>query len=38
MSPAEFETTIPASKRPQTHAVDPAATGVGQYIYIWNVQ
>jgi hypothetical protein len=28
MSPAEFEPTIPATQRPQTHALDGAATGV----------
>jgi hypothetical protein len=25
---AGFETTIPASERQQTHALDPAATGI----------
>jgi hypothetical protein len=29
MAPAGFESTIPASKRPQTHALDRAATGIG---------
>jgi len=29
MPPPGFEPTIPASKRPQTHALDRAATGVG---------
>jgi hypothetical protein len=29
MPPAEFETVIPASERPQTHALDCAATGIG---------
>jgi hypothetical protein len=29
MSPAEFEPTIPASERPQTNALDRAATRVG---------
>jgi len=28
MSPAEFELTIPASERPQTHALDRVATGI----------
>jgi hypothetical protein len=28
-APAGFEPTIPASKRPQTHALDRAATGIG---------
>ena len=29
MPPAGFEPTIPASERPQTHALDRATTGVG---------
>jgi hypothetical protein len=29
MPPAGFEPTIPASERPQTHAVDCAANGIG---------
>jgi len=29
MPPAGFEPTIPASERPQTHALDCAATGTG---------
>jgi hypothetical protein len=29
MLPAEFEPTVPASKLPQTHALDHAAGGVG---------
>ena len=29
MPPAEFEFAIPASERPQTHALDGAATGIG---------
>jgi hypothetical protein len=28
MLPAGFEPTIPASERPQTHALDSAATGI----------
>jgi hypothetical protein len=28
MPPPEFESTIPASERPQTHALDRAATGI----------
>jgi len=28
--PAEFEPTISAGKRPQTYALDRAATGIGQ--------
>jgi hypothetical protein len=30
MSPAGFEPTIPASERPQIHAFDRAATGIGK--------
>jgi hypothetical protein len=36
VSPAEFELTIPASERSQTHALDDAATGIGvqlSYLY-----
>jgi hypothetical protein len=33
MPPAGFETTIPASERPQTHALDRAATGIGHIIF-----
>jgi hypothetical protein len=29
MPPVEFEPTIPASARPQTYALDRAATGIG---------
>jgi len=29
MPPAGLEPTIPASERPQTHAVDRTATGIG---------
>jgi hypothetical protein len=29
MPPAGFEPAIPASERPQTHALDVAATGIG---------
>jgi hypothetical protein len=29
MSPAGFEREIPASERPQTYALDRAATGIG---------
>ena len=32
MTPAGFEPTIPASDRPQTHALDRAATGMGQLL------
>jgi len=30
MPVAEFELTIPTSERPQIHALDCAATGIGQ--------
>jgi hypothetical protein len=36
MSPAGFETAIPASERPQTFASDRATTGIGvanEYIF-----
>jgi hypothetical protein len=33
MPPAGFKPTIPASARPQTHALDRAATGIGS-LYI----
>ena len=29
MLPARFEPAIPASERPQTHALDRSATGIG---------
>jgi hypothetical protein len=32
MPPAGFEPTTPTSKRPQTHALDRAATGIGKNI------
>jgi hypothetical protein len=31
MPPVEFEPTILAGERPQTHALDRAATGIGKY-------
>ena len=31
MSPAGFEPAIPVSERPQTYALDRAATGIGFY-------
>jgi hypothetical protein len=31
MSPAGFEPEIPATKRPHTHALDQAASGIAQY-------
>ena len=30
MPPAEFELAIPETERPQIHALDRAATGIGQ--------
>jgi hypothetical protein len=30
-APAGFEPAIPASERPQTHALDSAATGIGEF-------
>ena len=30
---AEFEPTVPRNKRPQTHALDRAATGIGWDIF-----
>jgi hypothetical protein len=33
MLPAGFELKIPASERPQTHALDHSATGIGLGIY-----
>jgi len=41
MPPERFEPTIPASERPQTHACDRAATGIGcilLYLWNWNIQ
>jgi hypothetical protein len=32
-----FETTIPASERPQTQALDRVATGIGQFLYIQSI-
>jgi hypothetical protein len=34
MPPAGFEPTVPASKRPQTHALDHAAAGIAVNVYI----
>jgi hypothetical protein len=33
MLQAGLEIAIPATKRPQTHALHRAATGIGSYIY-----
>jgi hypothetical protein len=41
VAPAGFEPVIPATERPQTHALDRAATGIGNYLtqttYSWKV-
>jgi hypothetical protein len=34
MPPVGFELTIPQSARPQTHALDRAATGIGVTDYV----
>jgi hypothetical protein len=34
MLPVEFETKISAGERPQTHALDRAATGTGNFHYL----
>jgi len=38
MPPVEFELMISAGERPQTYALDRAATATpaGNYIYLWN--
>jgi hypothetical protein len=33
MPAAGFETTIPTLERPQTHALDRAATGIGKRLF-----
>jgi len=33
-APGGFEPTIPASERPQTHALGRAATGTGRYVIL----
>jgi hypothetical protein len=33
MPPVGFEPAIPASERPQTHALDRAATGIGNDLF-----
>jgi hypothetical protein len=38
MSLAEFEPTIPASKRQQSHALDRAATGISMKTYTYIVE
>ena len=35
MTPVGFEPTISAGERPQTHALDLAATGTGAYVYYY---
>jgi hypothetical protein len=34
MPPAGFEPTIPANERPQTHALDRAATGIDYEVIV----
>jgi hypothetical protein len=34
MPPAEFEPTVPANERPQTHALDRVATGTGHLLTV----
>jgi len=36
MSPATFEPATPTSERPQTDAVDRAATGIG--VFLWSIR
>jgi hypothetical protein len=38
MALAEFEPAIPASGRPQNHALDRAATGIGQLEHFNNIK
>jgi hypothetical protein len=39
MLPAEFEPATPASEQPQTHALDRAATGIGNSVIpLWEPQ
>ena len=33
MPRVRFEPEIPANERPQTHALDDAATGIGNFIF-----
>jgi hypothetical protein len=35
MPPVGFEPAIPASERPQNHALDCAATGIGTWAISW---
>ena len=37
MPPAGFEPAIPASERPQTHALDRAATGIGRGVLVFII-
>jgi hypothetical protein len=37
MPRAGFESAIPATKRPETYALDPAATGTGILVLMGNV-
>jgi hypothetical protein len=33
MPPAGFEAAVSADERPQTHALDRAATGIGSHVH-----
>jgi hypothetical protein len=37
MPPEGFEPAIPASERPQTHALDRGTTEIGTYIYVVHI-
>ena len=37
MPPVRFEPTISAGERPQTYALDRAATGIGTYGHIYRL-
>jgi hypothetical protein len=37
MPSAGFEPAITASERPQTYAIDRAAAGTGEYLYIMEI-
>jgi hypothetical protein len=37
MTPAGFEPEIQASEKPYTHALDSAATGIGNLNYVYEI-
>jgi hypothetical protein len=37
MPPVGFEPAIPANEPPQTHALDRAATGIGDNLDYWGI-